>query len=278
MGKFNNILIVSDIDGTFMGKGGRLVERNVEKIKYFISEGGLFTFATGRTFQDVRNLIPTLGELVNAPAILVNGTYFYDFEKQERSDEEFADADVIRSIIKYVKKNYPGIEYRVATRSGHITDNADGPRLSREYARAAEGSYHVYPSGELPGNDWYKCVFRADAKDNLRLRADIEPKYCDVFTFFFSHPEIFELQKKGTSKGVKLKKLKKMYHDAGKELTAFAAGDFENDIEMLEAADVAVCPTNAMDKVKAIADVSPCDNDEGLIAALIEIIEDKYLK
>lgn len=278
MGKFDNILIVSDIDGTFLGKGGRIAERNIEKIKYFIAGGGRFTFATGRTVQNVKSLIPQLYEIVNAPAILVNGTYFYDFAKQERSDEEFVDADLMRSLIKYVKKNYPGIECRVSTRSGHITDDASGPRLSRERARTTDGSFHVYPSGELPGNDWYKCVFRADAKDNLRLRADIEPKYRDAFTFFFSHPEIFELQKKGTSKGVKLKKLKKMYHDTGTELTVFAAGDFENDIEMLEAADVAVCPTNAMDRVRAIADISPCDNDEGLIAALIEVIEDKYIK
>ena len=49
MGKFDRILIVSDLDGTFLGSGGRMVERNVEKIKFFNANGGLFTFATGRT-------------------------------------------------------------------------------------------------------------------------------------------------------------------------------------------------------------------------------------
>lgn len=275
MGKFDRILIVSDIDGTFLGSGGRMVERNVEKIKYFNANGGLFTFATGRTHQSLRSVIPHIAEIVNAPGILVNGTYFYDFAKNLRSDEEFADVAAIREVIDHVKKNYPDVEYRISTRSGHMTDNASGPRISREYAETTDGSYHVYPSGVLPGDDWYKCVFRAEAETDQRLRADIEPKYRDIFEFSFSFPEILEIQKKGTGKGVKLKQLKENYRAAGVDLTVFAAGDYENDISMLESADVAVCPTNAIDSVKAIADLSPCDNDEGLIAELIDIIESK---
>ena len=33
--KFENILIASDLDGTFFGSKTHLVERNLEKIKYF---------------------------------------------------------------------------------------------------------------------------------------------------------------------------------------------------------------------------------------------------
>ena len=48
MKKFENYIIVSDIDGTFLGKEGRMVPRNLEAIEYFKSEGGIFTFITGR--------------------------------------------------------------------------------------------------------------------------------------------------------------------------------------------------------------------------------------
>ena len=37
--------------------------------------------------------------------------------------------------------------------------------------------------------------------------------------------------------------------------TFVAVGDYDNDIEMLDAADFAVCPQNACDNVKACADL-----------------------
>lgn len=44
---FDNVVIVSDIDGTFLGAGGKLVERNLTAIRAFQRAGGRFTFATG---------------------------------------------------------------------------------------------------------------------------------------------------------------------------------------------------------------------------------------
>ena len=41
MGKFDNVAILTDIDKTFLGDGGKMVERNVEAIEYFKSRGGL---------------------------------------------------------------------------------------------------------------------------------------------------------------------------------------------------------------------------------------------
>ena len=40
MGLFDGVIIVSDIDGTFLGRGGRLVPENLEKIRYFQERGG----------------------------------------------------------------------------------------------------------------------------------------------------------------------------------------------------------------------------------------------
>lgn len=54
MKKFEGYLIVSDLDGTFLGKQSRIVERNVEAVRYFTENGGLFTFATGRAFYNAR--------------------------------------------------------------------------------------------------------------------------------------------------------------------------------------------------------------------------------
>ena len=42
---------------------------------------------------------------------------------------------------------------------------------------------------------------------------------------------------------------------------------------MIKAADVGVCPSNALDEVKKVADLCLCSNEEGVIADLIEHIE-----
>ena len=69
MGKFENIIIVSDIDGTFLGKGGRLVPENLEAIEYFKKEGGSFTVATGREHFLVPPSIPEIASIINIPMI-----------------------------------------------------------------------------------------------------------------------------------------------------------------------------------------------------------------
>ena len=41
---------------------------------------------------------------------------------------------------------------------------------------------------------------------------------------------------------------------------------------MLKSADIAVCPSNALESVKRICDFCLCDHDEGLIADIAEKI------
>ena len=55
--------------------------------------------------------------------------------------------------------------------------------------------------------------------------------------------------------------------------TLIAVGDYWNDMELLEAADVACCPENAIDEVKAVcAHVLPSHNDDALAALIRNVI------
>ncbi|MBQ7398681.1 MAG: HAD hydrolase family protein, partial [Clostridia bacterium] len=56
----------------------------------------------------------------------------------------------------------------------------------------------------------------------------------------------------------------------GHPVKVFGVGDYENDLALLGAADVAVCPANAHAAVKKISNMVLCSNDEGVIADLIE--------
>ena len=48
MGKFDGILICTDLDGTLYKNDKTISEKNKAAIEYFKREGGSFTFVTGR--------------------------------------------------------------------------------------------------------------------------------------------------------------------------------------------------------------------------------------
>jgi len=55
-------------------------------------------------------------------------------------------------------------------------------------------------------------------------------------------------------------------------------GDFENDIDMIKAADIGYAVGNATDDVKKIADRITVSNDKAAIARIIEEIEIELMK
>ena len=87
MGKFNGMLLISDYDNTFQytesalsGGGAEAVPpppaRNLAAAERWISEGGQFAIATGRSlgaFRQHAERIP-----INAPVIVDNGGGIYD--------------------------------------------------------------------------------------------------------------------------------------------------------------------------------------------------------
>ena len=48
MGKFDGILICTDLDGTLINSSEKVSKENLDAIEYFKANGGLFTFVTGR--------------------------------------------------------------------------------------------------------------------------------------------------------------------------------------------------------------------------------------
>ena len=77
MGKFSDVFFASDFDHTLTGTDNVLRQKNLDAIRYFMSEGGIFTVASGRSiplFRKRAALVPT-----NAPCILYNGAACYDY-------------------------------------------------------------------------------------------------------------------------------------------------------------------------------------------------------
>ena len=273
MQKYQNILIVSDLDGTFLGKGGRIVQRNVDAIKAFCAEGGMFTFATGRHHHHLLEAIPMLPDIINAPAIVANGAYLYDCRTRELIAESFMDTDLTLRALQFARANYPTVGFRASTPQGILTDGrTDYMRRYINYCyEKLPYVVEVAPPERWIQRLWYKVVFRGKCEELDALNADLQKQFGGQFEYNKSSDTFFEIQKAGINKGTMLYVLQKSYAAVcGQSIKTYGVGDYENDLTLLRAADVAVCPANAHPAVKQAADMVLCDHDEGVIADLIE--------
>ena len=80
MKSFEGILICTDLDGTILRDDKTVSEENREAIEYFKSEGGYFTFITGRMPYFAKDIYEMIKP--NAPIGCINGGGIYDFEKR----------------------------------------------------------------------------------------------------------------------------------------------------------------------------------------------------
>lgn len=274
MKRYEGIMIASDLDGTFLDTKGRVVQRNVDAIRAFCAEGGLFTFATGRHHDHLPEAVPGVRELVNMPVIVANGSYLYDFGEERVLAEVFMDVDASRPVLQFARANYPRVGFRVSTPQGYLTDGrTDYMRKFISYSKKHR-SYlvEVAPIEQWMQRLWHKIVFQGECEELDALYADLVAEFGeDAFEYNKSSATLFEIQKKGCSKGSMLKALKQSYEIlTGHPVKVFGVGDYENDLALLGAADIAVCPANAHAAVKKISNMVLCSNDEGVIADLIE--------
>lgn len=273
MSKFSNIVIVSDMDGTFLGKGSRIVPENVEAIRYFSNNGGRFTFITGRNYPAVAYM-DGLFDIVSAPIGFHNGAHIYDTAKNETVEEICIPNDVLVELIDYLADLPESIDFTL--RCAFSFCGIEG-RSSRDYNIYKE-YYHcteIVSRDDLKTLRVNKVVFSGSEENVAPIRRHIENKFGQQLECTSAGPMYIEIMPKSISKATVITKLRKLpeYSDA----VFFAIGDYENDVEMIKTADYGACPENAMAKVQSAAKIHVCHHDKGAIADLIRIIEEKYI-
>ena len=83
MGIFSGCLFACDIDGTLMSSG-KINPRNIEKIEFFMNEGGYFSLSTGRTVGAVGPVLDKIKRV--SPSVVANGCMIYDYENKKALD------------------------------------------------------------------------------------------------------------------------------------------------------------------------------------------------
>ena len=249
MGKYDGILIMSDWDGT-LSTGGTVTEENCEAIRRFQSDGGTFALCSGRNythFDQYRDLV-----IPNAPICAYNGALIVD-----------TDGSVLF-------ESFVGREALLVARE-LIVRGAITSRLliyTKEEGNPAQCSMSEFLDSfaKYEKMHHYKLVLVGkDEEETLAAQRLAESLLPDDYFAVRSWPVGLEILKKSASKGEALKLIKKRL---GAHL-AIAAGDYENDVEMLTAADIGYAVENAIPAVKAAADRITVAVGESAIAKII---------
>lgn len=262
--KFSGKIIISDIDGTYTGSDEG-VKKNNEAIEYFKANGGLFTFASGRVEHSINNIVPGFFDLINAPAVMSNGSYLYDKITDKRINEICVDAEKVLPILKGLKAVIPQVGIRINVGKSFIT-----PELTEAaYNDAKQYDPHEVPFDKMTLDGWNKIVLIGERSYMKEVEDYVKNNGGYGFAVSYSCPVLLEILDKNATKGNQVKYLKRML--GGVE--TYCCGDFENDEDMLKHADHAVAPSSGMEKIKKMAEIVTCGCEEGAIAYLVDYLD-----
>ncbi len=268
MKKFDDIVIVTDLDGTFLDEREGLVERNLRAIEYFKQNGGRFTIATGRVAKHALGAIPGLATIVNMPAVTCNGACLYDFAEDKVFAQYPMERGLICELVAFVRDRFPSVGVRAGAHEYCFLTTPEDTRntyIAQDFLRYEGMECLVCPFEEWDSLPILKIVLRGDCEVMNEVLSELVAHFGDRISACKSWPTIVDVQAGGVNKGSTLKK----YVQGSK---IYACGDYINDTEMLQAADVAVCPSGAHGKIKEMCDLCLGSNNDGLIADLVEYI------
>lgn len=269
MGLFSGCLLACDIDGTLMNNG-KIAERNIEKIRFFVEEGGRFSLSTGRSVGALKQV---LGKIENiSPSVIANGCMIYDFENSKIIYQNVIDkSDHIAAKIAAECGVDIGIEVHCGAVAYSLLENEESVDHQKyECFSAVQTDFD-----ELDQKEWNKALFLFKDRNDIEKTKEILRRSAQNSVFVDTSATMYGRQRfyveqfpSGVSKASALKRLCEVLNIKPGGL--FAIGDYYNDLEMIEMADISAVPLVAPDDIKQKADIVCGRCEDGAVADFIE--------
>ena len=270
---FSNIMIISDFDGTLLADDKTVTERNYEAIEHFKSLGGTFTMASGRAHFVLDKTAPRIQHVVNGLCVYTNGSYLYDYSTKSRFYEQYVEESIVRDIMHVVKDTYSPAAIRIARLDEYLTPD-ENDEIKDQIRKGYMNNVVVFDYDTLPTDKLNKITVSAPNEQVVKIKKLIEERFSDFVDVYLSATTLIDIQPKNVSKALGIEKIREYYRSIGQPKIIYCVGDYENDMEMLAAADVACCPSNSLQKVIDFCKIHLCSNNEGCIADLIYKLEE----
>ena len=249
MGKYSGYQLCSDVDGTLV-YDGKISDKNREAISYFISEGGIFTVATGRPpFH-----LETMDFKCAFPTIAINGTLIYDEKARKTLWKSPMSEKAIKADLE-AHSHAKNLD-RIAVFFEDEMKIANSHKELREYFSC--------------GREIFKTVACfGDEENALLFRKYVSDTYKDTVEIDRSWSTGVEIHGVKTGKSYSIKEYRKLFPEIH---TSVAVGDYENDLLMIRDADIGYAVDNAIPEVKAVAKRTAPHCKDSAIAYVIEDI------
>lgn len=272
MRKFEGILFVTDLDGTLLREDKSISKKNLDAIRYFQSEGGVFTFATGRIPAGAKIVSDVLKP--NGPCGCSNGGVVYDFRTGEFLWCESIHGSVVE-FARYIDKEVPGmgIEINLYDKICFCKKNP-ATEKHRTDENLEDFSCHY---NDVP-EPFSKMVFVDFDMDNMNKTIELLTTHpmAEQFDFVRSDTCYYEVLPKNCNKGKLVLKIAEILNIDMKN--TIAIGDNDNDISMLETAHIGIAVANASEKARNAANYITVSNEDDAIAKVIYDLDKGIIK
>lgn len=276
MKRFSNCLLVSDYDNTLTGPDGTVPSKNLAAIDRFMSMGGRFTVATGRSLPTFRRRLKKIP--VNAPVLVCNGAACWDSKTEQflltqPLPEDWSDLtarltdrypilipEVQSSDCHWLLRPSPMREHWLSKEDTAVrhADSIQGPAINLIFYIAEKDPYLLSPNAPEA------LLLSALAQEIHAL-----PGYEAVH----SAPGMLEVQAAGVTKGNSARALTKQL---GCDFL-ICVGDAPNDLSMLQEADLACVPADCHPQIATRGFHALCPSGGGTLADLITRLEQNLL-
>ena len=268
---FSDILLTVDYDRTLTAPDSSIPERNLEAIRYFLDNGGAFTVNTGRSLpmaQPFKDKVPT-----NAPLLLYTGAAAYDVRQETLVFAHEIQLDMWKTVRELIDL-LPDLTVEVQALDKHynFVPNPAWDAFSAHncaYATARTGQdlgpflkFAIY--GEIR-DITVDHLFHGTPEEIRRMdeaEALIRKTYGDKVAVFRAGPRVIDVQAGGISKG---RAARELQQQLGRKILV-CMGDAENDVVMLDGADYAFVPADAILKDRY---ENVCECADGAVADVI---------
>lgn len=272
MSLYSDILLTVDFDRTLTAPDSTIPERNLRAIEYFMENGGSFTVNTGRSlpmYSRLLNQVP-----VNVPLLLYNGSAAYDLCKKQFTFTHEIDLDW-KDVLRRVMDQFPDHPVELQGMRHHYLF-VDHPMWERYNNH--NGCPWAYGSFDGMDEPFLKFTIYGQIRENTvahlyegsleelerieQIMAVLRQELGEHCAIFRAAPRIIDVHARGVSKAEAARRLQR---ELGKKILV-CVGDGENDISMLQEADYAFCPGDAMirDRFENV-----CRCAEGAVADVI---------
>lgn len=264
-----NVIIYTDMDGTVLtdwDRGPVVPERNLESIKRFMEKGGTFAVASGRQYSDI---LPFFKDCIpNAPLVQGNGTSLYDCQEKKILYKLPLSREYKEESVAFCREN-PWVWGCCGNVDTVMQINFGD---SRDEKRKALTEYRIDVEEFLNG-EYTKIVYVVEDPDHIARLREATDHFATAPNMqqTLSSPVFLECYDSRASKAKGIRRAMELAGLTGKTLVCI--GDYYNDEAMLRIADIPACPDNAPEDIKSLCKIITCNNNDGALADLIEMLE-----